>query len=77
MLPNVLFALGLHLSDRRSAVKGMAPLFIWELAKIAATIAMMVMVFWLYRDLNWIAFLVSLAVVLKSYIFLLHKIKTY
>lgn len=77
VLPNALFAFGLHLSDRRRAAKGVGSFFLWEFAKIAATIAMMVMVFWLYKDLSWIAFLVSLAVVLKSYIFLLHKIKTY
>lgn len=73
VLPNALFAFGLHLSDRRAPQAGLAPLYFWELIKVGLTIALMVAVFWLYRDVNWLAFMLSLVVVLKSHIFLLFK----
>jgi len=73
VLPNVIFAYGLHLSDRKAPTAGPAPLYIWEFVKIILTITLMVAVFWLYQDVNWLAFLVSFVVVLKSYIILLLK----
>ena len=73
VLPNALFAYGLYVGDRRAPKSGPAPLYIWEFVKIILTITLMVAVFWLYQDVNWLAFLVSFVVVLKSYIILLLK----
>lgn len=73
VLPNALFAFGIFMGDRRAPHASMGSLFFWELLKVALTIALTVAVFWLYQDLNWIAFMVSFVVVLKSYILLLIK----
>jgi len=47
--------------------------FFGEFVKIALTIALMGAVVWLYRELNWPAFIVAFIVVLKSYIILLFR----
>lgn len=75
VLPNALFAFGLHVSERKLHTGTLTPFFFWELVKVSLTIACVVAVFWLYEDVSWLAFLVSLIVVLKSYIFLLSQSK--
>ena len=35
-----------------------------------------ILVFWFYRDVKWVTFIVSYILVLKSYIFLLLKMKS-
>lgn len=49
--------------------------FIGEFIKIATTIALLGAVVWLYRDVNWLAFVLSFIAVLKSYIILLFKLR--
>jgi len=44
-----------------------------EFIKIATTLALMGAVVWLYRDVNWLAFVLSFIVVLKSYLILLFR----
>ena len=73
VIPNALFVFGMQMSDRE-VIRPRAFL-IWELVKILLTIVLIVMAFSLYKDLNWLAFFVSLVVVLKSYILLLYKFK--
>ncbi|MDB5776623.1 MAG: synthase [Herbaspirillum sp.] len=72
-LPNSLFALRLHMSTRKPGGANPMTFFFGEFIKIATTIALMGVVVWLYRDVNWLAFLLSFIAVLKSYIILLFK----
>ena len=73
VIPNAVFAFGLQASDREVIRPG--SFVVWELVKILLTAVLIVLAFWLYKDLRWFAFFVSLIVVLKSYILLLYKFK--
>jgi ATP synthase protein I len=72
-IPNGLFALRLHLSTRKPGGANPMTFFIGEFIKIATTLALFGAVVWLYRDVHWLAFVLSFIVVLKSYIILLLK----
>lgn len=72
-LPNALFALRLAMSARRPGGANPMSFFIGEFIKIALTIAMIAAVVFLYRDVNWLAFLIAFIVVLKSYFILLFR----
>jgi ATP synthase protein I len=74
-LPNGLFALRLHMSTRKPGGANPMTFFIGEFIKIATTIALLGAVVWLYRDVNWLAFVLSFIAVLKSYIILLFKLR--
>jgi ATP synthase protein I len=74
-LPNGLFALRLHMSTRKPGGANPMSFFIGEFIKIATTIALLGAVVWLYRDVNWLAFVLSFIAVLKSYIILLFKLR--
>ena len=76
VIPNVIFFLGLFLVQKISHKIIPAMFFVMEFAKIAISILLMILVFWFYRDIKWIAFIVSYILVLKSYIFLLSKSKS-
>ena len=71
IIPNAVMLSGLDLNDRVLRLSGFAALFIVESLKISLTLVMLAAVFWLYSDVNWIAFLVSFVISLKSYIYLL------
>ncbi|MDR0933736.1 MAG: ATP synthase subunit I [Burkholderiaceae bacterium] len=73
VLPNMVFAGGFHIGDRVGFRSSMAVFFVMELIKIVLTVVLMIAVFWLYKDVNWLAFLVSFVIVLKSYILLLFR----
>ncbi len=73
VLPNMLMPIGFFLNDKVLKKSGFAVLFILEFLKIALTIALIVAVFRLYKDVNWVAFLVSFVIALKSYIILLSR----
>jgi len=47
--------------------------FIGEFIKIGSTIALMIAVVSMYHDLNWVAFIAGIIVVLKSYFILLFR----
>ena len=76
VLPTMLFAIGLEFSDRKLRSTTLGAFLLWEVVKIATTIASLVIVFWLYKDVEWLSLLVSFAISLKSYIFLLSRFKT-
>ena len=76
VVPNVIFFVGLFLAQKIFRKIIPATFFVMEFVKIATSIVLMVLVFWLYRDVKWIAFIVSYILVLKSYIFLLSKSKS-
>lgn len=73
VVPNSLFALRLYVSARRPGGANPMTFFFGELIKIAMTLALMGAVVWLYRDVNWLAFVLSFIVVLKSYLITLFR----
>lgn len=71
VLPNGFFAWRLYMSERKPGGATPVTFFIGEFMKIGMTLALMAAVIGLYRDVNWLAFLASFIVVLKSYLILL------
>ena len=72
-LPNAFFALRLAMSARKPGGANPMSFFFGEFIKIGLTIALMATVVFLYRDVNWPAFLIAFIVVLKSYFILLFR----
>lgn len=72
-IPNALFAVRVFFDARKPGGGNPIGFFIGELIKIASTIVLMGTVVWLYRDVNWLAFVVAFIVVLKSYFILLFR----
>lgn len=72
-LPNALFAVRLYMNTQKPGGPNPTTFFIWEFVKVGLTMACMVAVAILYDDVNWLAFVVSVIVVLKSYLFLLFR----
>ena len=73
VVPNGLFALRLFISARKPGAVNPMTFFIGEFIKIALTVALLGVVVWLYRDLNWLALLAAFIVALKSYIILIFR----
>ncbi len=73
VVPNGLFAVRLFMAARRSGGADPTALFIGEFIKIASTLALFGAIAWLYRDVNWPAFIGGFIVVLKSYFILLFR----
>lgn len=73
VLPNALFALRLFANAQKLGEANPMSFFIGEFIKIALTLALLGASVWLYRDLNWLAFLIGLIVGLKSYLILLFR----
>ena len=65
VIPNLLFALSLWAAAKvgRASV---ARFFVGELIKIAATLALLVIVAGAYRELNWLALLAGVFLALKA-----------
>lgn len=76
VIPNGIFFLGFYIGEKILHKNSAATFFVMEFLKIAISIVLVVLIFWLYRGINWIAFLASYIVVLKSYILLLSKSKS-
>ncbi|MDO8179718.1 MAG: ATP synthase subunit I [Undibacterium sp.] len=74
-IPNALFALRLNASAKKPGGGNPMNFFIGEFIKIGSTIALMMAVVWLYRDLHWVAFIAGIVVILKSYFILLFRHK--
>ena len=75
VIPNTVMLSGLHLNDRILRLSGATALFIVESVKISLTLLMIAAVFWQYKDVNFIAFLVSFIISLKSYVYILLRTK--
>lgn len=73
VVPNGLFALRLFIGAHKPGAINPMTFFIGEFIKIALTIALLGMIVWLYRDLNWLALIAAFIVALKSYIILLFR----
>jgi ATP synthase protein I len=65
VIPNLLFALSLWAAARSGRVS-VAGFFVGELIKVAATLALLVIVAGAYRDLHWLALLAGMLVALKA-----------
>ena len=73
VLPNGVFAVRLFAGMNRPGGANPATFFVWEFIKIAMTLALFGAAGWLYRDMNWLAFVGGFIVALKSYIILLFR----
>jgi ATP synthase protein I len=71
-VPTGLLVLRLFVNAQKSAANPMN-FFIGEFIKVALTIALMGAVVLFYSDLNWLAFLAAILVVMKSYLILLFR----
>lgn len=65
VVPNFLFALSLWAAARSGRVSA-AGFFVGEFFKVAATLALLVIVAGAYRDLHWLALLAGMFVALKA-----------
>lgn len=70
VVPAALFARGLA-SARRTASGVLAGFFVWEMAKIALTVAMLGIALRWLQPLNWLALLAGMVVTMKTYWFVL------
>lgn len=73
VVPNALFAVRLFMAARKPGGTNPMAFFFGEFIKIASTMALFGAVVWLYRDVNWPAFVGGFIVVLKSYFILLFR----
>lgn len=73
VVPNGLFALRLYIGALRPGTLNPMTFFFGEFTKIAMTVALLALVVWWYRDLNWLALIAAFIVALKSYIILLFR----
>ena len=67
-IPNGLFALKLSVASRRPQGTDAAVFLIGEFVKVVSTIVLLALVVAMYKDLVWLAMLVSIIAVLKSYV---------
>lgn len=67
-IPNGLFALKLAAAARRPQGTDAAVFLAGEFVKVVATIALLALIVASYRNLVWLALLVSIIAVLKSYV---------
>lgn len=73
VVPNGLFAWRLYVNARKPGGTSPVVFFIGEFIKIGMTIALLVAVALLYRDVNWLALIAAFIVTLKSYIILIFR----
>ncbi len=71
VVPNGLFALRLYVGAKQPGTLNPMTFFFGEFTKIAMTVALLALVVWWYRELNWLALIAAFIVALKSYIILL------
>jgi ATP synthase protein I len=70
VIPNLFFALSLW-AAARSGRASVARFFVGEIIKVAATLALLVIVAGAYRDLHWLALLAGMLVALKANLFVI------
>ncbi|MBK7765504.1 MAG: ATP synthase subunit I [Sulfuritalea sp.] len=70
VIPNLLFALRLWATVRSGKVS-VGGVFVGEFIKVAATLALLVIVAGAYRDLHWLALLAGMFVALKANLFVI------
>ena len=67
VVPNALFALRLTLESRRPGGATIQGFIVGEFVKVAVTLLMIFIVARAYHGLNWLAFIIGIIAVLKSY----------
>jgi ATP synthase protein I len=72
-LPNAFFAFRLFVSAKKLGGANPASFFVGEFIKIGLTLTLLALVVLFYQDLNWLAFLTSFILVMKSYLILLFR----
>ena len=75
LIPNSIFVMFFYSRLTCGQSSSMALFGSLELIKIILITVSAGLVFWIYPDLHWIAFLASFVICLASYIFLLSKLK--
>lgn len=73
VIPNIIFYAGMFAAEKVFAKLNPATFFVMEFVKIVIAIILVIATFWIYRDINWIAYIVSFVLVIKVYIVLLLK----
>ncbi|MEG1832433.1 MAG: ATP synthase subunit I [Burkholderiaceae bacterium] len=68
LLPNGLFALRLALASRQLGGTNPMTFLVGEFVKLVVTVLLMALIATTYKDLNWLAMLVSIIAVLNSYV---------
>lgn len=68
LVPNALFALRLAIAARRPGGANPLTFLVGEFVKLVATVVLLVLIAKTYKDLNWLALLVSIIAVLNSYV---------
>jgi len=68
-LPNLVFAMRLHLVSKRDDASYMSAFFVGEFFKIASTVGLLVLAQALYRDVHWLALFLGLVLALKANLF--------
>jgi ATP synthase protein I len=76
VVPNALFALRLTAVARHATAVGdasggrhVAAFFVGEFVKVGLTIGLLVLIAVAYKDLVWLALIIAVVAVLKSYVF--------
>ncbi len=67
VVPNALFAVRLQIETRRPGGATVQGFFVGEFVKVAATVALLVLIAHNYRGLNWLALIIGVIAALKSY----------
>lgn len=75
VIPNAIFAYSIHIRDTNSSSVNLAGFYFFEIVKVVLTIIFVVAVFWWYPNVNWVSFIISFVIIIKSYIFLLSRSK--
>jgi len=70
VIPNLFFALSLW-AAAKSGRASVGRFFVGELIKVAATLALLVIMAGAYRDLHWLALLAGMFVALKANLFVI------
>ena len=66
VLPNLFFALRLHVVSKRPAASYPLAFFVGEFFKIASTVGLLATVRLVYPDVHWLALFLGLVVALKA-----------
>ncbi len=73
VIPNTVFYVGMVVAEKVFARLKPATFFVMEFVKVVIAMILVIATFWIYRDINWIAYIVSFVLVIKVYIVLLLK----
>ncbi|MBR7070195.1 MAG: ATP synthase subunit I [Oxalobacter sp.] len=73
VIPNIIFFAGMVAAEKIFANLRPATFFVMEFVKVAISMVLVIVTFWFYRDIHWIAYIISYILILKIYIVLLLK----